>query len=1119
MTKITSKGKVGLGIMAVCIALLIIANVVLAANEQVISSSLGTTTQLGGGDYTAEELYEQGVDISTSIQEEGTVLLKNEGGLLPLAEGAKVSLLGSMSINYVLGGTGSGGGKDDERTVMMKDAFESAGLDVNADLYEWLAQACGNASASGLTHTAASANVGVDGAGDNGGKAGWNNAATPELELSPDTYASWLDSHGNSAAGSVGDYKTAIVTFARTGAEGASLTVDKDGDGSGMTGTTYLELTENERALLRFANEHFDHTIVLINSASPMELGFIDNPAYNVDACLWIGHPGEAGLYGVGNILAGKANPSGSLSDTFAYDMSTLPGYYGNGDTRYVNLEGNDSIWGETSGQFFKTNGVYLYFEGIYVGYRWYETADKEGYFDSTAFKNTQFKNDATDPLRTEEQLADGGSARKAEGGYENVVQFPFGYGLSYTTFAQEIVSVDIGLKAHGSNSVTVRVANTGDVAGKTSVQLYMEAPYAQDPDLGIKGQGLEKSAKVLMGFAKTEEIPAGGSAEVTITFETDDLAGYDNNGLGCYVLERGEYIFHLGDDAHTSFDTESVSLDETIVYNEDGAGKRDSDETVAVNRLNDVTAGDGNITASNYLSRSDFASGILEQGNYYFAIGDDVHDALNNILAKKAAEGDTAYGRVDTGKMTDANGAPAAGDSAKAVLYALEEDDFETYSVTDTGKEVTNVYVGDDAIDINDFLPEGQKITYLTRGGQGNDWSTSYPAPVSLAATDEMMRILDGGYTKPADAPSVDSFAAGKDNGISFVEMKDVSFEDEERWNAFIDQLSHKELTEVLEDNTGSPAITSVAFPGTFNQDGPDGFKSNYKFGDKSPCTTYVNEVVAASTFSYDIFEQLGNFYAEDALYSGGSQAWCPGGNLHRTPFSGRNFEYYSEDSYLNYLYESVQCKAMQERGVLPAIKHFAANDQETNRLGVSTFMTEQRMRQECLRGFEGAFTKGGGLSTMSSYNRVGCVADCASYPTNTTVLRQEWGFKGVVITDAAKDEEYMQTLPSLIAGSDMFCMNSNRAKVVLSAIKDGDGYILQCAREANKHFYYAYSRTNAVNGLEKDTVVTASVYWWQVTLYAVIGVVGAAALLCLGASVCSGFGICGKKGEGDRK
>ena len=305
-------------------------------------------------------------------------------------------------------------------------------------------------------------------------------------------------------------------------------------------------------------------------------------------------------------MLSGRYNPSGALVDTYTYDVSTNPTFFNTDNNRY------------TSGQTF-----YQYEEGIYVGYRYYETADAEGYFDSSAFSSIQFKN---------------GTAS----GYDEVVQFPFGYGMSYTTFSQEIVDSDISLEAHGQASVTVRVTNTGTVAGKEVVQLYMEAPYNQDSSLGIRGRGLEKAKVVLVGYAKTDILEPNASAEVTIEFDVDDLASYDNFGQGCYVLEQGTYYFNIQDNAHcwsqnagddnAVYDSVSVNLSETIIYNEENAGARDSDETVAENSMDDVTAGDGNML-DGYLSRSDFAGGmaiIMEHTS---------NEEANEVLRSEAQE------------------------------------------------------------------------------------------------------------------------------------------------------------------------------------------------------------------------------------------------------------------------------------------------------------------------------------------------------------------------------------------------------------------------------------------------------------------------------------------------
>lgn len=285
---------------------------------------------------TADECYAEGYDVNVQLEAEGAVLLKNDNNCLPLAEGTKVTMLGAMSYNYVEGGTGSAGGKDDENTVMMNDAFIEAGLDVNEEAWSWLEEQCGGSRNNGDYDPGASAgeDSGDDifGAGGAGG-GDWTSYTTVH-EFGSDVYESGKDVL---TADGYTDY--AVVTFSRSGAEGASPSMDYDGDGSTLTGSTYLELTQEEKDLLAFCKENYTHTIVLINSATAMELGFVDSEEYNVDACLWIGHPGEAGVVGVGTILTGRTNPSGRLVDTYAYDMTTNPTYYNTDDNRYANAD------------------------------------------------------------------------------------------------------------------------------------------------------------------------------------------------------------------------------------------------------------------------------------------------------------------------------------------------------------------------------------------------------------------------------------------------------------------------------------------------------------------------------------------------------------------------------------------------------------------------------------------------------------------------------------------------------------------------------------------------------------------------------------------------------------
>ena len=519
-------------------------------------------------EYTSDDCYVEGYNTSVEIVEEGAVLLKNANGILPLQDGAKVTLLGSMSYNYV--------GGDDDNTVMMDAAFIEAGLDVNMQAWNWLETMCGGKR-------------GVRDA-DPSGLGDWDSyAAIHEFPIEEYEKA-------KSEILVEGYCDTAIVTLSRTAAEGSALSMDLDGDGSTVNGTTYLELDDNERNLMKFCKENFKHTIVLLNTSSAMEIGFLDSEEYNVEACLWIGHPGDAGLVGVGKLITGAVNPSGRLVDTWAYDVSTNPTFYNMDNNRYANGQDADN------------NTFYQYEEGIYVGYRFFETADAEGYFDSPAFTGHAFKN---------------GTAA----GYEQVVQFPFGFGLSYTTFEQKIIDSDVKLDAHEQNAVTVRVTNTGSVGGKEVVQLYMDAPYQSDTEhFGIQGRGLEKSKVTLIAFAKTKNLEPGQSQDITLKFDTDELASFDNFGQGCYVLEKGNYKFNVQSDAHrwgeeetanAPLDTVAAELSKSVIYDDAGdvadaeyVGARSSDKTVARNAMDDVTAGDG-CMLDGYLSRSNFADGM----------------------------------------------------------------------------------------------------------------------------------------------------------------------------------------------------------------------------------------------------------------------------------------------------------------------------------------------------------------------------------------------------------------------------------------------------------------------------------------------------------------------------
>lgn len=371
---------------------------------------------------------------------------------------------------------------------MLNDALVEAGLDVNQEGWTWLEEQCGGVRNDGASDPGAAAGSGDDIFGGASGGGDWTSYTTVH-EFGSDVYESGKDAL---TADGYTDY--AIVTFSRSGAEGASPSMDYDGDGNTLTGSTYLELTQEEKDLLAFCKENYAHTVVLVNSAAAMELGFVDSEEYNVDACLWIGHPGEAGVVGVGTILTGRTNPSGRLVDTYAYDVTTNPTYYNTDDNRYANAENQT---------------FYQYEEGIYVGYRYFETADSVGYFDSEEFTGHEFKNGTVT-------------------GYEEVVQYPFGYGLSYTTFQYSDLKVS-------EKQVSFVIRNTGERDGAEVAQLYVSCPEGK----------VFRPEKELKGFQKVY-LKAGESKTVTIPLD-DKAFRYWNIKTNQWERETSGYHILVG--------------------------------------------------------------------------------------------------------------------------------------------------------------------------------------------------------------------------------------------------------------------------------------------------------------------------------------------------------------------------------------------------------------------------------------------------------------------------------------------------------------------------------------------------------------------------------------------
>ncbi len=870
-------------------------------------------------------------------QEEGSVLLRNENDALPLSPSASVTLFGFAAATPVYHG-GSGGPPNDG--INLYDAMKEEGFQVNEAVYNAILAAGGARTKTGLIgEIPASAYAGAE-----------------------SSYASAYND-------------AAIYVMSRFGGEEGDLNHGLQGDWQeGPAGVPELSLHQEEIDTLNLIKNSgkFGKIIVVLNSGYAMGLGWLEE--YGVDACLWIGYPGNYGMTGVARVLGGKADPSGRSVITYAADSLSSAAMQNAGDFTFSNLTG------------LYKNKYLVYAEGIYVGYKYYETRYQDQVLEV---------NNANGPKGVY-------ASRDGAWNYADEMVFPFGAGMSYAGFTQELLSVDWDRSAH-TVAAQVKVTNNGggsySGASRDVVQLYVQLPW--EP-----GQA-EKSAIQLAAFAKTSPLAAGESETVSLEFSDYIIAAYDSNAVnGADSSKTGCYVFDPGD--------------------------------------------------------------------YYFAIGDDAHDALNNVLAARGVTG-----------MFDAGGNPVEGDPSKAHREALDALDNTAWAVSPyTGQVVSNHF---EDRDINYFIPDA--VTYLTRA----DWNTFPDTVETLTATAEIQDLMENfQYEKPADAPDISAYQYKQDNGIAFVEMRDVAFDDP-KWDSFIDQLSPSELAQITGDKMGLDAIESISLPAYAGGDGPDGHQGGVLFN---------AEMIAASTFSKELLAQRGEFFAEESYWIGFRQIYAPGGNIHRTPYSGRSFEYYSEDANMSYLCGELQTKAMADRGCVGTFKHFCGNDQETNRHGVATFMTEQTYREVPLRGFEGGLQAGHGMATMTAYNRIGCVPTASDYETMTTVLRGEWGFTGINMTDSSKDSaSYMGTADALQAGTCQFNNDPGRVPEASNLLtKDRDGFIWGKLREAAHYYLYTMSRSNLVNGLSKTETVANYTPWWKPAL---IGLNAAIGILTTGTAV----------------
>lgn len=956
-----------------------------------IDKFLGTKSSAMVTDSTDEDLYTYKSDYSSTTElldsiedlgermsEEGTVLLKNENNALPLSkdETQKLSLLGFSSYYPVQGGDmGSSLNENkgtDADTVDFVGALNAKGFGINEDLqklyksleadFKTEVNMWGNIME--YYHITAPATDGVFASKE------------PSQEKMDSVDDKWKDS--------MDDYNVMLVTIGRSSTENGTYLPGVDGvDASqDLNQTDPLGLSDDERDLINAAVEAKENNggkvIVMLNNANAMEIDEIKNND-GVDAIMEVGLPGGYGFYGVADILSGEANPSGHLTDTYAVTNANSPAAQNFGNYEWTNADPSVNI-----------NAEEVEAEDIYAGYKYYETR----YADTVLGQGNA---DATV-----------GSSTGKAWNYDDEVSYPFGYGLSYTTFEQTLKSVDVDL-ANRTVTAEVDVKNTGDVAGKDVVQLYTSVPYT-DYDVENK---VEKSAVQLLDYEKTDMIEPGESQTVTITADAQDMASWDSS---C----------------------------------ENEAG-----------------------TTGNW---------ILDNGTYYFTVGNGAHEAVNNVLAAQNQDVEGNKDNVQT--------------------WELGDFDSSSFAVTLNGTSVENQL--QDA-DLNNWMED--TVTYLSR----NDWEGTWPETYKdLTATDEMISTMADDYSDIEANGDPSSVTFGADNGMTLANMKGVEDITDERWSTLMDQLTLEEcLIRTGLGGTSTKVIESITSPEAIQNDGPNGFNSyplgQYANSDAStgdPCViaeddpnrdykmgVMANETVIGQTFSKQLAAEWGKAVGNYSLWANTAIWWGVGTNLHRTPYNARNHEYFSEDAVLTAGQGAAIIKAGHDYGVLIAPKHLAFNDTEINRTGIAEFMTEQAARENELRGTQSCIEDANALAVMTTYNRVGCVTSNAHTGLLLNILHKEWGFKGLMSEDFIQDPAYTKIHMAVHNGVTMTCNTGDNTMAAVEAVwpywsvenASQSEELLTDLKQAMLYQNYALANSNAMDGMSTSTHIEKLNTWYD--------------------------------------
>ena len=927
-------------IVSCCLGvLLLVLNVALAVPTVqdfatlIFGVSTGTSTgSTEGSDYypkttsSKDEARENGDNFNVKLAEEGIVMLKNKDNAFPLPSGTKVSVFGKNSAGIVYGGSGSGA-VDSSKAKTLHDSLTAVGFEVNPELEAFYAS-----SASGAGRPNNPSDL------DSGRSVSLETGETP-LSMYTDKVKSSYSSYND----------LALVVLSRIGGEGFDLPRTSAEDGK-----HYLELDKNEIDMIKHVQASgFKKVAIVINSGNAFELGFTKTDyegilADKIDGVFLMPGTGTTGVMALGEILSGSVNPSGHTVDTYATDFTAAPSFQNFGD----NSKDNGDLMLKEDGT---SAGFYFvdYEENIYVGYRYYETR----------------------------------AAVEGETWYQNNVVYPFGYGLSYTSFSYELVDQDSLPTTLTTEEfkVKVKVTNIGTKAGKAVAQLYGHAPY-------YAGK-IEKSEVQLVDFGKTSLLEPGASEVLELNVNPYYMASYDykdqnGDGFKGYTLDSGDYTFSVRTDAHTLAGSTSfqLNLPSTIKYEKDPVT-----DTVVKNLYTD--------NKERYLDS-------------------DYH--LQTLLSR-----------------SDFNG---------------------TFPVTPTG---------------DDYKLTQAEIKILEDRNPNNP--NTYEMP-NLEVPEE-----------DADLMLYDLFEKNEDGTIALDENgRPYVLYDNPKWESLLNKVSLDKAKEMMNRAVfHTIEIPEIDKPRTYETDGPAGIVNFMFTSEYYGCAAYCSETLVGMTFNQELAEEWGETVGEESLwgdittkngevvtkapYSGW---YAPGVNIHRSPFGGRNFEYYSEDPVHTGKMAAAEIRGTRRKGMYTFMKHFALNEQETHRSinGDISYCTEQAMREIYLKAFEIAVKEGKSLGIMSSFNRIGLKWTGGDYRLLTTILRDEWGFRGAVIDDF-NTPGYMPVKQMCYAGGDLN-LSATRSWSKTDWNNANDVTVI---RKALKNTLYVVANSNNMNGHGEGIVHSA--------------------------------------------